>query len=168
MHDLDLQLHLESLYALQKITAKDLCIACYWCDEAVILGADFSPMALPPDLQSGKYQDHIDKVAPPSSHLDHIQVASMSRGTESRSSVTTTVALVHEALEAEVRESPDIMQKVATTQWPTAYYEHPMVKSALRQGTQLPLPVFMYTEHQYSRLYTRFIVGSVVPEWCQQ
>ena len=138
--------HLSSLYVLKKLNAAEFCIACYWCDRACVPGANFAQMAMQPGLQTGKYQRALDRVLPPPEHLDFIQVPSVVRGTATRTLASTAVALVHESIEAEVREDPSIMERVTTTHWPVAYYEHPMVKSALRQGTQLPLPLFMYTD----------------------
>ena len=52
------------LYSSAKLTAKDLCIICYYADLAGVAGADFSLYSRPPDAQPGKFQAHLDRVLP--------------------------------------------------------------------------------------------------------
>ena len=57
------------LYATAKLSARDLCVLCHWADVAGAEGGAFSLYAKPPDLQSGKYQFHLDSVFPEPAYL---------------------------------------------------------------------------------------------------
>ena len=46
-----------SLYASQKITARDFCLLAFYANAAGCPGADFAMYGREPDKQSGSYQD---------------------------------------------------------------------------------------------------------------
>ena len=66
-HALLLLRHMQSLYALGKITAKDLCIGAFHAYYAGLESAGFERYMLDPSSQTGKFQNKLDIVAPPPS-----------------------------------------------------------------------------------------------------
>ena len=60
----ELYQHLVSLYALGKLSAKDLCVASHYAASAAVPGGDFESLAMDPSSQSGKFQAHLDRVLP--------------------------------------------------------------------------------------------------------
>ena len=46
-----------SLYASQKINARDLCLLAFYANDAGCPGTDFAMYGRPPDRQSGSYKD---------------------------------------------------------------------------------------------------------------
>ena len=56
--------HLLGIYALKKMSAKEFCVACYYCSLAAMPGGNFEDYALAPDKQSGAYQRKLDAVLP--------------------------------------------------------------------------------------------------------
>ena len=56
----DLLKALLSLYGLAKLSATDLCILCYHLARSGVKGGDFARYAYPPDVPSGRYQEHLD------------------------------------------------------------------------------------------------------------
>jgi len=61
--------HLQLLYAERKLTAKDFAIACHFCVESEVRGADFAPFAVPPEQATGNYQKAIDRAILPFDRL---------------------------------------------------------------------------------------------------
>ena len=111
--------HLQSLYALKRpMTACHFAVACHYCKVACVPGADWEPYALPPGLQSGRYQQELDRVLPPPKYLDNLEVPCSLKYVEQRTTCQTTVSIVHEAIEDEVQRTPDILEKVESTHWP--------------------------------------------------
>lgn len=138
--------HLVTLYAERKMSAKDLSIACYFCSEAGVRGADFQQMALAPGQSSGNYQKAIDRVLPPFSPLYWLPTPVTMRGTVHRQVRPMPHNPLHEAIAREVRQDPSILQRVSTMQWPPCYMEHPLVREAQAQGKVWPLPLALYLD----------------------
>ena len=53
--------HMLELYFLRKITAQDLCVACYYASLSNVVEANF--LACRPGLQSGKYERHVKNIS---------------------------------------------------------------------------------------------------------
>lgn len=138
--------HLLGMYAVGKMTAMDFSIACHHADGAGVRGADFEKFALPPGQQSGMYQRKLDKNLPPPTAKESVQIPCCLNRDATRGTYALPVALFHERLADELRETPGILKEVANTRWPRCYEEHPLVLGARREGLPDPLPLAVYTD----------------------
>jgi hypothetical protein len=138
--------HLVTMYIQNKMTAKDLCIACHFAMLAGTPGAAWNELALAPGQSSdGSYQRRIDKVFPPPDDLYSVKTPFVARGSD-RLVKDLPTRLLHEAIASEVRADPTILDRSAATEWPPSYNLHPAVQAAKASGDQLPLPVALYLD----------------------
>ena len=143
-----------SLYAVTKISAMDLCIICYWCERALLLGGAFGLYAFGPGKQSGKYQHHLDRVLPRQEAYVYPEMPQALRGTAARSSRVVPMAPVFEGLNDEIRSRPDIKAMLADTNGEhegtflelPVYQQHEQVVRAKQEGRQLPYPFAIYLD----------------------
>lgn len=63
----------------------------------------------------------------------------------------------HKKTMAQVQNTPGLLQNVAATRWPDAYYKHPVTQQALRDGRDPPLPLALYCDNVR---YTSAIAGT--------
>jgi len=157
--------HLLEQFAVCKVTAKDFAISCFHCAEAGVLGADFRRYAVAPKQSSeGAYQRHLDRVMPEPPPLYELSVpCALRRGRRGQRTVPTS--LPHEALAREVAADPAILDQCAATEWPPAYWSHPLVEAAQAAGKRLPMPVALYVD---GVRYTSQLAGradSVIGFW---
>ena len=142
----DLLKHLTLLYAEKKLTAVDFSLACHYCTEAGVRGADFEQFAVPPGQSTGNYQKTVDRALPAFDPLYRMEVPMMERGTMHRQVREIPLNPLHEAVAREVRADPSLLERVSTTPWPDSYMSHPAVVRARSEGTQWPLPLALYLD----------------------
>ena len=143
----DLFQHLLSLYALCKLSAKDLCIACHYAALAGVPGGNFSGLALHPNQPSdGNYQRHLDGILPHGGPFYFVEAPCCVRGQAVRKPVSIPVVPPHEALAAEAKTNPDMIEQARSQSWPPCYNSHPAVVDAQRRGLPMPIPYCIYID----------------------
>eukprot|EP00959_Pyramimonas_sp_CCMP1952_P319818 6692252-Pyramimonas_sp.AAC.1 len=143
-----------TLYGSCRITAKQLCVLCHMCDEAGVPGATWSMYSRSADLQSGKYQHHLDCVMPAPKHLIHISVPISENHSTLRSVRDHPVKLFYESLSDELAGDPSILEALRARpdqREPNildvpAYTEHPATKQARDSERDPPLPLAVYLD----------------------
>ena len=138
--------HLLLMFAEKKLTAKDFPIACHWCAEAEVKGAEFSKYVVPPGQSTGNYQRVVDKVVVPFPYVYPVKTPVMLRNTSRRVTVDIPMNPLHEAIAREIRHDPTIMDRTAHMEWPRTYLEHPLVVEARSSGRPWPLPLAIYID----------------------
>eukprot|EP00959_Pyramimonas_sp_CCMP1952_P072766 1520531-Pyramimonas_sp.AAC.1 len=129
--------HMISLYGRCKITAKDFSTAMWYLGETLTPGADFKLYGLHPDSQTGKFQDHLDKVLPQPKHMYMLDIPGNDHGRGARRVATHAMKCVWESLEDEITQSSDdnstlrVMQQTPAERGETildtnAYTQHPV------------------------------------------
>ena len=144
----DLLQHLLGMYATSKITAKDFAVACFYCSEARVEGANFSQYGVAPNQSSdGNYQKAVDRAVgawrPP---LYFVPTPVQLKGKVVRSIRQIPMNPIHEAIAREVSMQPSIVDEVQRTSWPQAYWDHVVVQRARARGSPLPLPIGIYLD----------------------
>jgi hypothetical protein len=134
----------------KKMSAKDLCVLCYWASGAKIHGPAQS-FALKPDLeQSGHYQRKLDSaldVQKDDPRYFNLTVSLNDKYDEKRSSRQILVQPAHESLEAEYEKGPHVLQSMVEGQeWAQDYWDHPVVKLSQENKEPLPLPFALYLD----------------------
>ena len=71
--------HLTKMYASKRLSAIDFSIACHWCQEAHVRGADFTQFAVPPGQSSRNYQQKVDRALPPFQPLCRLPTPTMQK-----------------------------------------------------------------------------------------
>lgn len=144
------------LYGITKITAADLCILCYYGMQAGAYGEGFELYGLPPNLDSGRYQKHLDAVLPPTAPSTGYYPLTIPCRDKSgiRREMLVPMVPVHETIAAECTVTPEVKRDfdywVRTTDWGGRYAEHPRVRDR-PAGSPLPLPLAVYLDGvQYS------------------
>eukprot|EP00959_Pyramimonas_sp_CCMP1952_P340383 7129451-Pyramimonas_sp.AAC.1 len=127
-----------SLYASCRLNAKQFCVLCGLCEAAGVQGATWSKFSRPADLQSGKYQLHLDTVLPAPKHLTHIKVPVCENHSALRSVRDHPIKLFYESISDELVADPSILEELRKTPAQRdpnvldvpAYAEHPATKIA--------------------------------------
>ena len=129
------------------LSAKSLCVICWFASRAGASGADVASDAYRQNAQSGHFQRHLDtclginmrhelswryRVHLPSSHKHDL----------SRTSHETLVTCPHEAMATEVSKDPSILERVSTTHWPHLYWQNPIV----RDSAEPVIPMALYLD----------------------
>lgn len=127
--------HLVSLKAIGKLSAADLCIACHYCHEGGVLGADFSQYAGRPGLQTGRYNQILDNVLPKSGPVVFERVPCMTTKTSVRSYLDVPLSAVWESAWTDVQQNPSIITTADSMTLPPIYHDHPVVKDAKQKKT---------------------------------
>ena len=137
--------HLVSLYALSKLSAKDLCVACHYAANAAVAGGDFVSLAMEPTAPSGHFQRQVSKVLPSPGPLCWISIPMMHRDT-GRIQTLVPMRPAHEALAAEVIANPELVSECRKKQWPESYETSPVVLQAEAAGLPKPIPMTFYSD----------------------
>eukprot|EP00959_Pyramimonas_sp_CCMP1952_P166705 3484164-Pyramimonas_sp.AAC.1 len=143
-----------SLYSQAKLSARDLCVLCKHASDASCPGGAFSIYGLPPNLQSGKYQRHLDAVLPSPKHLLAIQTPSNVNRSAIRSSRDVLVRCIWESLSDELENDPSIRDKLYPSDSEAkdsvvslpAYQGHPAVVRNQQKGIPRPIPIAFYLD----------------------
>ena len=111
--------HLLGLFDERKISAKDFAIACHWCHESKVPGADFVAYELAPGQSSdGAYQRYLDKSIPPMAPIYFLDAPCNIRGRGTRETRPIPTNPLHECIAREVRGDPSIMERAHRRPWP--------------------------------------------------
>ena len=94
------------LCASAKLSAYDICVLCHLADQAGVEGGHFGLYGRPPDLQSGKYQSHLDQVLPSPSRRIEVQTPMNPNRQPVRSVRSVPVRMASEALMDEIETDP--------------------------------------------------------------
>ena len=138
--------HLVSLKALGKLSAHDLCVACHYCHEGGVLGADFSRFAGKPGLQSGRYSQILDGVLPCAGPVVFESIPCMNNKTSERARVYIPFAAVWEHVWTDVQQTPSMIEDAQTMSLPQIYHDHPVVQDAARKKQPRPLPLAVFLD----------------------
>ena len=150
----DLLMHLLKMYSSCRITANQFSVACHFCKEANVPGGNFDQYARPEGLQSGKYQNHLDKHLPQPRHLYFVQTPQQVNHSPLRTIQNIPVKLAYEAIQDELVADPDVWHKLQAephertanvTDLP-AFKLHPLVTAATAANKPRPLPVGLYVD----------------------
>ena len=137
-----------SMLACQKITAKDFCILCHECMEANMPGGNFGTYAVAPGNQTGRYQQHLDRVLPTGPNLYYASMPVHERMTPTTASYDMPFNAIWQSLHKELVQNTDILTQLDTgnTQITDvrAYHDHPLVKRSDEAGIPKPVPVAVY------------------------
>ena len=132
-----------------KISAKDVCVLCWYASKAG-MSDDVRRIGFRPDAPSGHYQRHLDSVldfAERQSQFYKLQVVGTRKQDASRSTFDMCVVPGHEVFNAEVEGDAGLSEKVChaktTNGLPKNYHEHPVVK---RNPHEDVFPVALYMD----------------------
>ena len=117
-----------------KISAKDVCVFCWYASKAG-MSDDVRRIGFRPDAPSGHYQRHLDSVldfAERQSQFYKLQVVGTRKQDASRSTFDMCVVPGHEVFNAEVEGDAGLSERLCyaktTNGLPKNYHEHPVVK----------------------------------------
>ena len=142
----DLLKHLQSLYALCKISGKDFSVACYYAAMAGCPGGDFAKFAVPPNQSTGNYQRLLDKVLPQPGPIYYVETPCNDRSKASRSTMQLATLPLHEALARELEQDPSISEMNERASWTPAYDSNELVRAAILEGRPKPHPIAIYMD----------------------
>ena len=142
------------LYSSARLTAKQFCVTCRLCEEAGARGGCFSKYSRKDNLQSGKYQEHLDRVLPKPDHIYPVPAPQNVNRRPHRSNRSIDVKLAYESLADEVFAQDDTF---TTLRAPAdareqcvldlpVYNNHPLVVAARAEGRDLPVPIALYVD----------------------
>eukprot|EP00959_Pyramimonas_sp_CCMP1952_P140285 2935389-Pyramimonas_sp.AAC.1 len=152
--------HLQSLWALGKLSSKDFCVACHHADEACVLGAPFGQFGMGPNHQSGKFQLKLDGLVPTHNEFEYVSLPSGKRKQDNK---PFKISLVYESLADEIRRDPNILTTVQNTHWPQCYYANRAVSDPGGNGVVVPLALYTDGVRYQSPLHCN--TDSVVGFW---
>ena len=135
-----LQLHFAG-----KLSAKSVCAACWFAHKAGA-AAPVGQYAFRPNAPSGHYQRHLDlvtgvRVKEEVAWRYTVDIPQHSKYDLSRSSHECIVNVPHEVLNEEILGNAGILEKVAATTWPRAYYQNPVFQR--HHGPVVPLALYL-------------------------
>ena len=90
------------------VTAKDVCILCYYMHLAGAEGAYFEDFGLDPGHQSGKYRHHLNRMLPTTCPTVRVCVPSYVRGKSHQASRTVPFMLTYASIAKEVEQAPTV------------------------------------------------------------
>ena len=135
-----LQLHFAG-----KLSAKSVCVACWFAHKAGAV-APVGQYAFRPNAPSGHYQRHLDlvtgvRVKEEVAWRYTVDIPQHAKYDLSRSSHECIINVPHEVLNEEILGNAGILEKVAATTWPRAYYQNPVFQR--RHGPVVPLALYL-------------------------
>lgn len=140
------QLLLEK-YFESSLSAETVCNMAYFCAKAGMKGM-VEQLGMPPGPSGGNYQRHIRKVLGfrPFAGIYEMDVPGVAKYALGRTSVPLTCIPVHEALQQELEQEPDLPAQlesaIADGKLPPSYLQHPLVTSS----DDLVVPFCLYMD----------------------
>ena len=133
-----------------KLSAKDVCVLCYWAARAGARGPA-KRMSYPPNSQSGKFQPHLDRILGIARDLEEdeyvISTPGYDRHELSRVTLKIPALPPHETLTREWEKSrqhiADLQDQIRNKEWTKAYHDHPVVARAPPQTDVVPLALYL-------------------------
>ncbi len=142
----ELMLLLKTLLAVGKISHQDFGVACWWADKAGVVGESFSKYGLRPGLQTGKYARNVkDNIKVPKLH-ETVSLPCKQSPKHPQYEYDFKMAMVHETLWEEVKETPDLLERTAQHEFPECYTSHPVTIACEAAGEPPPLALALYTD----------------------
>jgi len=134
-----------SLHYAGKLSARSLCVICWYASKAGGVG-DLETYGFRSDAPSGHFQRHLDSVTGVDMKAQlswryTVDVPRHDKYDEGRTEHGLLVTIPHEALNEEVLEDPSILQRVSEMRWPPAYFANRIVRAAT--GVVLPLALYL-------------------------
>ena len=127
-----------TLYFEGRVSAKTLCVLCWWAHRAGAAGPA-SNYAFRPGAPSGHYAAHIDRahgidLAEKRKGMLTIPIPKYTKYDGGRSEHECPIVVPHEALAAEIEANPSIMHRFRESrdagEWPPAYTQHERVRAS--------------------------------------
>ena len=169
----ELLLLLLRLYSTAKLSALELCQACYFANKAGTPGASFSLYGLAPGHQTGKYQALLDRVLPEPRHLVGIPTPGNYQKRALRTVRSVPARCVWETIEDELEADSSLraeLDGLAGSENPIVqlpvYRDHPVVVKARLEGRPLPMPLAYYLDGVQFRQPAAGRNDSVLGVWC--
>eukprot|EP00959_Pyramimonas_sp_CCMP1952_P049880 1042302-Pyramimonas_sp.AAC.1 len=100
------------LYASCKVTARELSVLCWHLEKAGTPGAAFALYASSPHLQSGKYQQNLDKVLPKCGPFYYMKTPGNWNGQSHRSVMEIPLRPAFDSIDSELNDDPDILKQL--------------------------------------------------------
>ena len=139
---------LVSLYFDGKLSAKWVCVICWFASKAGAQGPA-ARVALKPTAQSGQFARKLDAylgIDVRKRDLLHVQVPGYTKADVSRSTSSVPVRAPHEEIDKEVQRDPiffaDLDNLVRDSEWGPAYTQHLVVQGS----TERVVPVVLYVD----------------------
>lgn len=115
------------------VSARSMCVACYWASLAGAKGK-VSKFAVKPNSQPGKFQRRIDevtgvKLAKEQSRMYTVKVPGHSRSDMSRTAHDMVMKPPHEELSKEFDANPGAAEGSSADAWSESYFAHPVVRA---------------------------------------
>ena len=142
----ELYMMFKTLFAIHKISAQEFCVLNYWADRADVPGAEFKTYGLGPGEQTGRYQQFLDQKIKARAPYETVTVPGNAKHKAGRAEINIEIALAHESIADEIRNTEDASALLASAQLPRVYHENKHVQKAKRDGLPLPWPVAMYSD----------------------
>jgi hypothetical protein len=140
-----------SMHFSGHMSAKSLCVLCWWASRAGAMGL-VSKYAFRPNASSGHFQRHVDSVnghnlKEKKKSMCRVSVPRYTKHDAGRSVYELPVQCPHEVLCNEVLEDPSILERLATWtregEWPPSYYDNDVVKKSAGKPV---LPIVLYVD----------------------
>ena len=136
------------------ISARTMCVICWWAVKAGCRSEKVSKFAYSPEAQTGKYQRHVDAamgVSTKNQSSYRVDVPSYLKHGLTRQEVPTTVGIPHEQLLEEIADNvtfeDDLHSAVQERRLPPSYYSHDVVLAADGAGDpHPPVPIGMFID----------------------
>lgn len=123
---------LDLLYT-NSLSARSLCVICYWASLAGAQGP-VSDFKMKPSSPTGHFQRKVDKatgvdLAGMANGMHRVGVPQHKKHDMSRTTHAMPIQLPHEALAGEAAENPDALTGPTDPEWTEAYLNHPVVRA---------------------------------------
>ena len=136
-----------------RMSARTLCVICWWASKAGCRSSELAKYAHEPEAQSGKFQRRIDSAMGISVNTASysIRVPVYKKGGVTREEEETAVEIPYEQLLAEIADTPDfedtLRNAVDQNRMPISYYSHEVVRAARAAGeAKPPVPVGLFID----------------------
>jgi hypothetical protein len=125
--------HMTNLYMCRHIFAEDLCVAMHHAKDQIV---EAKPLAKPPVLSSGKYNQHLKSVLHYTADnplLYDLSFPCKLKGTVDRSSNSTFAIPAHELIQEDWESNHDdqsvrLQEMIERRGLPPSYFDHPLVR----------------------------------------
>ena len=133
-----------------KISARDVCVLCYWAKHANLTGPA-TEFALRPDSPTGHFQRKLDACLGVKesigAHAYSLTVPGTDRHAASRNKQAITTIVPHETLAEEIATTPEalgqLQDAVDNLEWGRSYAQHPVVREHSAAGPVWPLALYI-------------------------
>eukprot|EP00959_Pyramimonas_sp_CCMP1952_P455631 9471855-Pyramimonas_sp.AAC.1 len=136
------------------VSAKDVCVMCYYLNLANTEGAYFRDFGMAPGHQSGKYKSHLSKMLPKACPTTRVLVPSYVRGRAHHHTRDVPFTLTYASVVKEVRLNQRVLDLLASGDPDNlnsplnlpCYSENILTQSCEQETGRLPLPLAVYVD----------------------